>query len=107
MAQEARSGRGRGVKENGIDPFALLAYLRQPTVTEQVQQMVRGQTAHLHPQDLMELWVPDFFFEESSELVRLVQLLRQEVKLNSEMNRLAFEQIAALSALGTQADLRP
>lgn len=41
-----------------IDPFFLLAYLRSRGARRALQQMIRGQTAHLMPNDAEGLWIP-------------------------------------------------
>lgn len=46
--------------ESGIDPAALLFYLRGAEGYGQVQEIVRGSTGHLYPKDLAELRVPTF-----------------------------------------------
>lgn len=73
-----------------IDPFALLAFLRNPQTTAQIQRLVRGQTAHLHPKDVASLTVPRWFLRESDGLRSITELLREESHLaerSSELSR--------------------
>ena len=79
------------VKE-GIDPFILLAYLRLPSTQRQIQSMVRGQTAHLHPKDLLEMQLPRALIGPPVILQSLADKVREETKLSEKMNHLAFEQ---------------
>ena len=46
-----------------ISPYLLLAFLRSSQAIESIQNMVRGQTAHLHANDLGKLIVPDEVFK--------------------------------------------
>ena len=47
-----------------ISPFLLLAFLRSSETIKDIQTMVRGQTAHLHSNDLKNLIVPSEIFEK-------------------------------------------
>lgn len=69
------------VKPGTISPYELLAFLRSPTTRATIQEMVRGQTAHLRPKDLLELAVPD-----ESAPPRLVELLKREAEIARELN---------------------
>lgn len=89
--------------KKGIDPFRLLAYLRLPTTALALQDRVRGQTAHLHPQDLLELPVSSAVFE-SPTLVAIADLLREEARLNDALNAVAYRQLRLQEELG-QANL--
>lgn len=75
-----------------IDPYILLAYLRMPTTTERLQMLIRGQTAHLYPSDILELPLPLELLEPDKSLKKVADLLRQETELNSKLNEYAFEQ---------------
>jgi type I restriction enzyme M protein len=69
------------VKPGCWSPFELLAFLRSPSTKATIRDMVRGQTAHLRPKDLLELPVPD---EAISP--RLVELLKREAEIARELN---------------------
>jgi len=69
------------VKPGAIEPFALLAFLRLPSTRATIQEMVRGQTAHLRPKDLLALPVPDAPIPNE-----LVELLQQEAELSRQLN---------------------
>ena len=73
----------------GVDPFILLAALRSPRVQAEVQACVRGQTAHLHPQDLLEVRVPRDLRAPEKGLVEVADLLRQEAALAFQLNAVA------------------
>ena len=79
------------VKEN-VDPLILLAYLRLPSTQHQIQSMVRGQTAHLHPEDILEMNLPQAILEPTKELQQLADKIRKQSKLYEEINTLAYEQ---------------
>jgi type I restriction enzyme M protein len=83
-----------------ISPMLLLAYLRQPAVAAQIQEMVRGQTAHLHPEDLGNLLIPDSVLSASDEWRRIQELLHEESILNDRKNELARQQHAIFAKLG-------
>lgn len=77
-------------KEGRIDPFILLAFLRSPAVMSQIQGMVRGQTAHLHPKDLGALKVPHRLLEKNSPAQEVAQILIEEARLARESSRLQW-----------------
>ena len=88
-----------------IDPFVLTAYLRLPHVVEKVQQMVRGQTAHLHPDDLLSLQLDKRVLESQLVATRLAQAVRQENELKEEMNEIAWKQIQLSKELSKEIGL--
>ncbi|MCL2075689.1 MAG: N-6 DNA methylase [Betaproteobacteria bacterium] len=88
------------VKQERISPMLLLAYLRQPVVTAQIQEMVRGQTAHLHPEDLASLPIPESVLSASEDWQRVEKLISEEATLNDQMNELACQQQIIFKRLG-------
>ena len=80
------------------DSATLIAYLRLPTTQQQVQAMIRGQTAHLHPRDLLELRVPKALLNSGPMLQYLADRVRAEAQLSVRINELAFEQRTVLKA---------
>jgi len=82
-----------------IDPFSLLAFLRSPQTTIEIQRMIRGQTAHLHSDDLMDLSVPDIVSQPDAQFRLLLTNLREEVKLNERLNELLHAQNVILESL--------
>ena len=54
--------------------------------------MVRGQTAHLHPNDLMRLILPQEIFMKGSKYEKVSLLLKEQNKLNEKMNNLVAQQ---------------
>lgn len=79
-------------KQDEIDPFSLLAYLRLPETVEEIQRKVRGQTAHLHPDDLLSLPIPAVALKPSNNMQSLVNSLKREARLNDELNAIVHEQ---------------
>jgi type I restriction enzyme M protein len=82
-----------------INPFMLLAYLRSPKIVEEIQSMVRGQTAHLHPDDLLGLHIPSSLLDGTTNSEPIVENLKREAMLNEELNRVIYEQQKLLSEL--------
>ena len=75
-----------------VEPTILLAYLRLPSTQQQIQWMVRGQTAHLHPNDLLGMRLPRTLIRSSLPLRKLADQIKREIQLSEEINQLAFEQ---------------
>lgn len=88
-----------------VDPFVLAAYLRLPTVVEQIQYMVRGQTAHLHSTDLLSLPIDEALLSDAVLVERLAAALRQEAQLSLRMNKVAWQQLQISASLVNQARL--
>lgn len=80
-----------------ISPFLLLSFLRSNETVTQIQNMVRGQTAHLHASDLGQLIVPDGVFAKNSKYKKVEKLLEKQAELSREMNLLASEQSRILN----------
>lgn len=74
-----------------IDPFILLAALRHPSVRDDIQASVRGQTAHLNPLDLLEISMPCELRNPPKHLTKIADLLRQEAKLAFQISTLGLE----------------
>ncbi len=95
-----------------IDPYALLAYLRLPSVVAQIQRLVRGQTAHLYADDLLDIPIPDTLMKRcttSTEvqgkkaLDKIINALRLETELNQRLNECAFEQEVLFQSIDLSA----
>lgn len=82
-----------------IDPYVLLAFLRAPSTMEKIQRMVRGQTAHLHSDDLLDLTVPLDFLSPSPARESVVSMLKEEVGLSSRLSELNNVQDRMLNEL--------
>ncbi len=80
------------IRDGAADPYRLLAYLRSGIAVERIQRMIRGQTAHLMPNDLKELVVPLSVVGEDPRIDRLQRLLTREAKLALQLSELAKEQ---------------
>lgn len=89
-------------KSKIISSTLLLAYLRHPEVVAQIQQMVRGQTAHLHPDDLSELRVPVDLLTSSETWKNCEALLLEEIRNDEEANILAYKQLMLFSQLSIE-----
>jgi type I restriction enzyme M protein len=77
-------------KQN-VDPFVLLAVLRHPTVRDRLQRLVRGQTAHLNPSDLLTVPCPFDLREPPTALRKAASTLRREADLAHELNTIAVD----------------
>jgi type I restriction enzyme M protein len=86
-------------KPDRIDPFILLAFLRSPAVMAQLQGMVRGQTAHLHPKDVAMLKVPHRLLEANSQAEEIAAILKEEARLARESSQLQWNLESKLAAL--------
>ena len=75
-----------------VDPFVLLAYLRLPSVTKQIQLLIRGQTAHLYPYDVLNLAVDAALQRPGQALKKLSDLARLEAEKFAELNQIIFAQ---------------
>lgn len=82
-----------------VDPFVLLAYLRLPSVTKEIQAMIRGQTAHLYPDDVLNLTVDGRVIKPDQTMRKLAELARQEAEKFAELNRIMFKQTALAAEL--------
>ncbi len=79
------------VDKNKIDPYILLAFLKDPLVISNIQKMVRGQTAHLHASDLKNLIVPNDIFKNKKYL-EISKLLKKQSILSEELNKIIDRQ---------------
>jgi len=82
-----------------IDPYILLAYLRMPSTTAQIQMLIRGQTAHLYSHDILELPLPTIMLHPDKKLKKVADMLRHETELNLKLNEYAFEQQEILRSI--------
>lgn len=91
-----------------VDAFRLLAYLRLEPVVHSLQNLIRGQTAHLHPEDVLRLPVRDDLWNDPAVGTTLVELVTREAQLNDELNDVAHRQIVAQGGLsgGLSSGLR-
>jgi len=75
-----------------IDPFVLLAYLRLPSVTKEIQALIKGQTAHLYAEDILNLLVDSAIKKPGEKIRKLAELMRLEAEQFAELNRTMFAQ---------------
>ena len=75
-----------------IDPMVLLAYLRLPGTQKLIRSLIRGQTAHLHPKDILDLRIPEALVNPTSELRSLADKIGRETALSRELNEVAYRQ---------------
>jgi len=74
--------------KNKINPYTLLAYFRHKNTKNDIQSMIRGQTAHLHSKDLSNLSVPNIIFRKNNLFERVGKLLQKQSNLMQEINEL-------------------
>ena len=74
-----------------IDPFSLLAYLRIPGVVTQIQQMIRGQTAHLHSRDVIDMPIYHKLLESNKQMTKMIDTIKKECSLNDQLNQVVWE----------------
>jgi type I restriction enzyme M protein len=82
-----------------IDPFILLAYLRFSDTKERIQQMIRGQTAHLHPGDMLEMPIPEFIAKPHTPLKQISKILREEADINMKLNKNNYQRDKLMESL--------
>jgi len=80
------------VMRNRISGLRLLGFLRQPIVATEIQNMVRGQTAHLHQDDIAELRIPQALLDGSENWKEVERILGEEASLNDRLNEIAYQQ---------------
>ena len=80
-----------------IDPYLLLAFFRANETVAAIQKMVRGQTAHLHANDLSQLVIPKTVFRQGSRFEKAAKVIRKQNELNELMGGLAAEQARLLN----------
>ena len=80
-----------------VSPYVLLAAMRHPAVRKDIQALVRGQTAHLHPCDVLDVIVPFDLHDPGEKIMKVADLLRQEADLAFRLNRVALESSRCLS----------
>lgn len=88
------------VNEDSMTAFELLGFLRSPATKAAIRDMVRGQTAHLRPKDLLNLPVPDVAIPPE-----LVELLKREAEIARELNLVMAGQRAILGADAPEPEL--
>lgn len=81
-----------------ICPYLLLAFLRAPSTVATIQNMVRGQTAHLHANDLGQLIVPKKLMDKDSIYYKVAEVIKRQTSLSNEMNFLISEQNRLLAS---------
>ena len=87
----------------GIDPFILLASLRHPDIRKDVQARVRGQTAHLHPADLLQVIIPWNLKNPSQDIIEIATMLKEEAELAIKINNISLKSNKLLDLLSTSS----
>lgn len=82
-----------------IDPFRLLGFIRHPQTIERIQLMVRGQTAHLHPDDMLNLPIPDIVLDKTGPFERVAKLIREEGRIAQQVTQNAHQQLESYSEI--------
>lgn len=88
-----------------VDPYTLASYLRLPQVADEIQRMIRGQTAHLHPEDLLNLEVDEDVIFDSPAIAELATLLREETAIAERLNEISWSQTTLSSTALNKAAL--
>ncbi len=86
------------VDKNKIDPYLLLAYLRTNETISTIQKMVRGQTAHLHPNDISQLVIPKDVFRSGSKYEKAAEIIKEQNHLSDLMSGLIAKQVKLLDS---------
>lgn len=86
------------VDQNRIDPYLLLAFLRSKDTINTIQKMVRGQTAHLHPNDISQLVIPKDVFKTGSNYEKAAEVIREQNHLSDLMSDLISKQARLLGS---------
>lgn len=86
-----------------IDPYRLVAYLRLPPIVDEIQRMIRGQTAHLHSGDLLDLEIDKTMLFSSREIGVLADLVKEEAKIAERLNEISWQQFALSNRLLDQS----
>lgn len=92
------------VAPDALDPLALLAYLRMDGTVAELQQMVRGQTAHLMPGDVGTLALPQWLFEPNERLKALTDLIAEELRTFQALQVVQRKQRLLLQGLGQSTE---
>lgn len=74
-----------------IDPYVLLAAIRHPDIREDIQASVRGQTAHLHPIDMLAVSVPWDLRSPNEDMLAIAKLLREEASKAFQLNKVSSD----------------
>jgi len=82
-----------------INPYLLLGYLRSQKARQDIQKMIRGQTAHLYPEDIVNLEIPAVLLEPDQRLEELGNILQRESSLSDMLNVLAEQQKGLIQVL--------
>ena len=81
------------------DPFVLLAYLRLKTTQSQIQSLIRGQTAHLHVNEMLNLGIPKAILEQPPSIKKLADLIKLELQNTNEATKLAYAKRRAMNEI--------
>ncbi|MCZ0931713.1 MAG: hypothetical protein OXJ52_00955, partial [Oligoflexia bacterium] len=82
-----------------INPFLLLAFLKHPETIKKIQAMVRGQTAHLYPNDLGKLVVPDRILKDKNIYQEIIDLTEETLSISNTLNAVLFKRSQLLNSL--------
>ena len=82
-----------------INPFLLLAFLKHPVTIKKIQEMVRGQTAHLYSDDLGKLIIPDQILKNKNMYQDIINLTERELTISNTLNSISFKRGQLLNNL--------
>ncbi len=91
-------------EDSGIQPAALLMYLRSVQGYEQMQSIIRGSTAHLYPDDLADIVIPDLdeLLDQAAvqaAFVSAAQAHRAWLRMAAQLEAIAGTPMAAANLL--------
>ena len=81
------------------DPLVLLAYLRLKTTQAQIQSLIRGQTAHLHVNEMLNLGIPKSILEPPPSIKKLADLIKLELQNTNEAAELSYAKRRAIGEI--------
>lgn len=85
-----------------VEPYVLYAYLSLQKTKQTFQRMIRGQTAHLNPEEVKNLSVPKEILVPSKEVRELVEVIKENTGLAIQKNVLNFKKNRLLEKIGNQ-----
>jgi len=74
-----------------INPYTLLAFFRHSETILHIQSMIRGQTAHLHSKDLLNLYVPNIIFKKNNLFECAGKIIKQQSDFMFKIDELKNE----------------
>ena len=86
------------VKNELIDPYYVLLYLKSKNGYKAIQSCIRGQTAHIYPKDIKDIRIPLPPKDEYGKIKPLIEKLRHSLMTKTEANEKYRELVNRLMA---------